>query len=398
MFLKNITINNFKSIKKASVSFENGLNILIGKNGAGKSNLLQFIYQRVYYPTIAGWLFSNVNHEYQFIISYRKQNVSNELIVYIKREKVILKEEVRYLIEIRFSEIENGKFLSKEKSISYNEYEGDVMSNNELNDFLKGISLLNNFKRTIVDFEIPNKPYWLGLPNKYEIEIDTIIASDKHQGVLGIIFLLSNLINIRFLKQKFILKSNLDLKFVVEIFQMSFQDFIEKYQLNHYLPKYSPIQEIRINPNINIYKTDDKILVENLLIDFKVNDNWVPWSYLSDGAKRLFYLITQCLSIDDGLVLIEEPELGIHPHQLYGLMEFIKEQSADKQIIISTHSPIVLDILSPDELNRINIVKLTEEGTQFYKLDEEQINTAKKYMNEVGELSYYWLHSDLENE
>jgi predicted ATPase len=79
-------------------------------------------------------------------------------------------------------------------------------------------------------------------------------------------------------------------------------------------------------------------------------------------------------------------------------MEFIKEQSQDKQIIISTHSPIVLDVLSPDELNRINIVKLTNEGTQCYKLNEEQVATAQRYMSEVGDLSYYWLHSDLENE
>ena len=142
----------------------------------------------------------------------------------------------------------------------------------------------------------------------------------------------------------------------------------------------------------------NKILVDNLLIDFKVNDAWIPWSYLSDGTKRLFYLITQCLSLKEGLLLIEEPELGIHPHQLYSLMDFIKEQSRDKQIIISTHAPIVLEVLPPDELNRITVAKLSKEGTQFYKLDDEQIETAQKYMKEVGHLSYYWSHSDLGNE
>ena len=130
----------------------------------------------------------------------------------------------------------------------------------------------------------------------------------------------------------------------------------------------------------------------------RINNSWMPWSYLSDGTKRLFYLITESLSTEEGLLLIEEPELGIHPHQLFTLMQFIKDQSLYKQIIISTHSPIVLDILSPDELNKINIAKLTDTGSKFLKLSELQISKAKVYMTDLGDLSHYWLHSDLEDE
>jgi AAA15 family ATPase/GTPase len=221
---------------------------------------------------------------------------------------------------------------------------------------------------------------------------------DEYYDGFNITFELTRVIEMILNEQKTLKFENIELETFKEIFIKTFDDFNEKYQMNYYLSGYSPVQEIRINPNINVYNADNKILVENLLIDFKVNDNWVPWSYLSDGTKRLFYVITQCLSLTDGLLLIEEPELGIHPHQLFSLMEFIKEQSSKKQIIISTHSPIVLDVLSPDELNKINIVKLTKEGTQFYKLNKDQIETAKEYMSKVGDLSYYWLHSDLENE
>ena len=77
-------------------------------------------------------------------------------------------------------------------------------------------------------------------------------------------------------------------------------------------------------------------------------------------------------------------------------MQFIKEQSIFKQIIISTHSPIVLDILSPDELDAITIAKITDDGTAFKKLTKEQQGKAIDYIENVGELSYYWLHSDLE--
>ena len=132
-------------------------------------------------------------------------------------------------------------------------------------------------------------------------------------------------------------------------------------------------------------------MVENIIIEFKINNSWVPWSYLSDGTKRLFYIITECISVEEDIVLIEEPELGIHPHQLFSLMNFIKEQARTKQIIITTHSPMVLDILPPDELNKIAIVSLAGNKSVFNKLSSEQMETAKQYMAEVGDLSYYWL-------
>ena len=149
------------------------------------------------------------------------------------------------------------------------------------------------------------------------------------------------------------------------------------------------------NPNINFYQTEDNIILENLIIDFRINGDWVPWSYLSDGSKRLFYLISETISLSQGVLLIEEPEFGVHPHKLHHILDFLKEQSRNKQIIISTHSPLALDVLDENELDRIIIAKY-EKGSRFNHLTQDQIDTAKRYMNEVGELSYYWLHSDLD--
>jgi AAA15 family ATPase/GTPase len=44
VLLKNAHFKGFKSIENIKVSFEKGLNILIGRNGAGKSNLLEVLY------------------------------------------------------------------------------------------------------------------------------------------------------------------------------------------------------------------------------------------------------------------------------------------------------------------------------------------------------------------
>lgn len=101
----------------------------------------------------------------------------------------------------------------------------------------------------------------------------------------------------------------------------------------------------------------------------------------------------------DRIIFIEEPELGIHPDQLHKLLQFLREQSEKHQLIITTHSPQVLDMLKDDELDRITICELDEKkGTQFRKLKKAQIATAKKYMNtEPGMfLSDYWRYGSLE--
>jgi predicted ATPase len=149
------------------------------------------------------------------------------------------------------------------------------------------------------------------------------------------------------------------------------------------------------------------------MLEFDINGNMLPFESLSDGTKRMFYIITETGVPDTSyfgsgfyssgpdigrILLIEEPELGIHPHQLQLLMDFLKEQSQHKQIIITTHSPQVLDILKNDELNRIIIASHSpEKGTQLRQLTEKEETKAKTYMSETGFLSDYWKYSDLDS-
>lgn len=43
MYIKEIKISNFRNFKNASVSFHEGVNVIIGHNNTGKSNLLRAI-------------------------------------------------------------------------------------------------------------------------------------------------------------------------------------------------------------------------------------------------------------------------------------------------------------------------------------------------------------------
>jgi predicted ATPase len=163
------------------------------------------------------------------------------------------------------------------------------------------------------------------------------------------------------------------------------------------LATYSPIKDLKFDTSrVNILEEEREIEMQNIRYLFLVEHKWLQWSQLSDGTKRLFYIISHLTYQKDSIFLIEEPELGIHPHQLYNLMRFIKKEAETKQIIVTTHSPQVLNVLHSDELERIIVCEATENGTKMRHLTPQQTKRAQKYMASELSLGDYWLHADLE--
>ena len=105
------------------------------------------------------------------------------------------------------------------------------------------------------------------------------------------------------------------------------------------------------------------------------------------------------LQIPFRIIFLEEPELGIHPDQLQKLLSLIREVSREHQVIMTTHSPQVLNMLTTKELDRITICELDpKKGTQFRKLSPAKRAKAKAYMQNDSYLSDFWLYSNLEAE
>lgn len=186
--------------------------------------------------------------------------------------------------------------------------------------------------------------------------------------------------------------------------------------LNEILPLYSPVQAVRCNEYFQVYHQEiqDQFAIKGLVLEYQVNGEWLSFRMLSDGTKRLVYIISDIFSPDSisvekqtnetrvysqkqKIIFLEEPELGIHPDQLQKLLNLIREVSREHQVIMTTHSPQVLDMLGKNELDRITICELDpEKGTQFRKLSRTKQAQAREYMREVGFLSDYWRYSFLE--
>ena len=73
----------------------------------------------------------------------------------------------------------------------------------------------------------------------------------------------------------------------------------------------------------------------------------IPATRLSDGTLRFLCLIAiLCHPEFPPLVCIEEPELGLHPDALVTIARMLKSASERSQLIVTTHSKIIVDALS----------------------------------------------------
>ena len=73
----------------------------------------------------------------------------------------------------------------------------------------------------------------------------------------------------------------------------------------------------------------------------------------SDGSLRFFALVTLLNLPDEMLpdvILLDEPELGLHPAAFTLVADMIKSLATDRQVIVATQSPLLVDAFGLDEI------------------------------------------------
>jgi len=108
----------------------------------------------------------------------------------------------------------------------------------------------------------------------------------------------------------------------------------------------------------------------------KVNLSWTqkgsdypmqPYHF-SDGSIRFIALATALLQPNPpSTIIIDEPELGLHPHALAILAELIEDAATRTQLIIATQSATLLDHFSIED---IVVVKRENGASTFTRLTE----------------------------
>ncbi len=107
----------------------------------------------------------------------------------------------------------------------------------------------------------------------------------------------------------------------------------------------------------------------------KKSDQYFGASSLSDGTLRFITLATLFLQPDvlrPSIILVDEPELGLHPYAITMLASLIKQVSHKTQVIISTQSSLLLDHFEPED---VLVAERVEGGTQFSRLESAKLAT-----------------------
>lgn len=102
----------------------------------------------------------------------------------------------------------------------------------------------------------------------------------------------------------------------------------------------------------------------------------LPASRLSDGAIRFIALLAiLCHPDPPPLICIEEPEIAMHPDSLDLVVELLCKASERTQLIVTTHSPWLIDRLSatPDYVVVCERDRHPADGTQFNRLSREKL-------------------------
>ncbi|MCL1809899.1 MAG: AAA family ATPase [Clostridiales bacterium] len=96
-------------------------------------------------------------------------------------------------------------------------------------------------------------------------------------------------------------------------------------------------------------------------------------SQLSDGTLRFICLATLLLQPEElqpSIIVIDEPELGLHPYAMTIFAELVKKTASKKQVILATQSTELLDHFEAED---VIVVDRTENGSEFNRLDAEKL-------------------------
>ncbi|MCC8196735.1 MAG: AAA family ATPase [Ruminococcus sp.] len=149
------------------------------------------------------------------------------------------------------------------------------------------------------------------------------------------------------------------------------------YLKNNYPESFQRITEYvrEIVPQFQaFYLEPDRGYISLKWIDDSPNDYVLSADQFSDGSIRFIALATLLLQPEATMpfvIIVDEPELGLHPYAIDQLSEMIQDASHHAQIIVATQSPALIDGFSVDTITVIERDPAIQ-GTVARHLNEQE--------------------------
>ncbi len=351
--IEKIGICNYKSIREVSIPLGK-INILIGENGAGKSNFISFfeMVKAIYDQRLGSYMLSNGGINAQLHRGLKHSKSMEGLIDYDNR---------------------NAFFFTLCPGVGEKAFiaeTGDYFNTN--GDSTKNYKIWNkmNWDKDVEESEISEKKY----PRAKYIRalLESFIVYHFHDTS-----------KTSSMRQPCPIGDNATLRHDASnlpavLFRLQQTD-IGAYRLIEATVR-------SVAPYFKCFKLAPMLTDESRIkLEWEEQDSdmYLDASSLSDGTLRFIALATLLLQTKlPETIIIDEPELGLHPAAMVKLSAMIKKASTKAQIIIATQSVTLISNFSIDDLI---IVGRNDNQSTFHRLDE---NDFSQWLEEysIGEL------------
>ena len=149
----------------------------------------------------------------------------------------------------------------------------------------------------------------------------------------------------------------------------------EKYETEYHAIR-SAVQQV--TPFFDDFVLEPRALNrETILLEWrhKGSDSYFNADALSDGTLRFMALATLLLqpkALLPDIVLLDEPELGLHPYAIAMLAAMVRATSCETQVLLATQSPILIDHFEPED---VLVADRVDGQTDIKPLNPEELST-----------------------
>jgi predicted ATPase len=136
--------------------------------------------------------------------------------------------------------------------------------------------------------------------------------------------------------------------------------------------------------DIKVSQAASYLVVQFRHLSPRGRQKWFDAAQESDGTLRVAGIVTALLQEPPVPVIgIEEPELTVHPGALPLLFDFLKQASRRSQVLVTTHSPELLDQMEAED---VRVVLRGQKGTTVTPMSEFQRRAVREGLLTLGEV------------
>lgn len=374
-FLRRVRIKNYKSIGKCDVALGQ-LTILVGRNGSGKSNFLDAL------RFVVDGLQTSLDHAIKArggIDEVRRRSIGHPHNFGIEVEMNLPdKQTATYGFEI--SSLRSGSFFVKSERLEIRSCNGDLAARFSLDD-----GMITSFHGTSSASVLPrnfgDRLYLVTLSGFPEFRV-------CYDNLLSMGFYNLNAEQMKEVQSpdsgELLRRDGSNIASVVGRLAEDSPDI--KQRIQEYL--------IRIVPDIVEVNRVPLGHRESLEFRQKVKGAAHPWRFyaanMSDGTLRTLGILVAAMQLVDRavqirLVGVEEPETALHPAAAGALMDSLREASTKTQVLLTTHSPDLLDRFDPD-IDSMIVVQSNQGISDIGPVDPASLQSLREHLYSAGDL------------